>query len=37
MKLLLQPLGIKRQAKELGVATEEVSDKQLTQAGVITS
>jgi TonB-linked SusC/RagA family outer membrane protein len=33
-EVVVTAFGIKRQAKELGVATEQVSDKQLTQAGV---
>ena len=33
-EVVVTAYGIKRPAKELGVATEQVSDKQLTQAGV---
>jgi TonB-dependent SusC/RagA subfamily outer membrane receptor len=33
-EVVVTAFGIKRQAKELGVATAQVSDKQLTQAGV---
>ena len=33
-EVVVTAFGIKRQAKELGVATEEVSNKQLTSAGV---
>ena len=33
-EVVVTAFGIKRPAKELGVATEQVSDKQLTQAGV---
>jgi TonB-linked SusC/RagA family outer membrane protein len=33
-EVVVTAFGIKRQAKELGVATEQVSNKQLTQAGV---
>jgi TonB-linked SusC/RagA family outer membrane protein len=33
-EVVVTAFGIKRQAKELGVATSQVTDKQLTQAGV---
>ncbi len=33
-EVVVTAFGIKRQAKELGVATAQVSDKQLTQAGI---
>jgi TonB-linked SusC/RagA family outer membrane protein len=33
-EVVITAFGIKRQAKELGVATAQVTDKQLTQAGV---